>query len=411
MTKAIKTPLLDAVHAALPPATKEQLAVLTQSVKTDGQMTPIVTAHSGRFVLDGRDLMTVCKRLKINPRTQDLGPLSDEEMARYAATTNAVRKQLPVGTLAALASVLCKGRKIGDNQHSTGLSIEQAAHAYGISSDSVTRFHRVAKAAPALANVVARGTVSLSRAEQLVKAYDGDADAIDEVISLGEQALNVRRNKEATIARQTATARRIAKKNPGSATSLARFADSSFQVVLADPPWHYTNSPNFASPGVHYPTMTNEALIAMGDEVKRIVAQDAVLFLWTTNMHLPVALDLIKAWGFTYANNIVWPKARHVVTPGLVLPCHETLLVARRGQSLKVAGQAPIRSWPANLDAVKGVYKHSEKPSFYADEIERLFPKATKLEMFSRDPRPGWSVFGNEVEAQNDLDFAQRQHA
>jgi N6-adenosine-specific RNA methylase IME4 len=41
--------------------------------------------------------------------------------------------------------------------------------------------------------------------------------------------------------------------------------------------------------------------------------------------------------------------------------------------------------------------KHSAKPAFFAEQIERLYPGLPKLELFCRDPRPGWDAWGFEA--------------
>jgi len=44
------------------------------------------------------------------------------------------------------------------------------------------------------------------------------------------------------------------------------------------------------------------------------------------------------------------------------------------------------------------VREHSRKPDEQYEKIERLYPNARKLELFARRRRPGWDVFGNQVE-------------
>lgn len=45
------------------------------------------------------------------------------------------------------------------------------------------------------------------------------------------------------------------------------------------------------------------------------------------------------------------------------------------------------------------VREHSRKPDEQYGKIERLYPQGPYLEMFARRPRPGWQVWGNEVES------------
>jgi N6-adenosine-specific RNA methylase IME4 len=49
------------------------------------------------------------------------------------------------------------------------------------------------------------------------------------------------------------------------------------------------------------------------------------------------------------------------------------------------------------VEAPRG--RHSEKPKVFYELIERMYPHATRLELFARGKqRPGWTFWGNEVE-------------
>jgi N6-adenosine-specific RNA methylase IME4 len=44
--------------------------------------------------------------------------------------------------------------------------------------------------------------------------------------------------------------------------------------------------------------------------------------------------------------------------------------------------------------------RHSEKPDVFYELIERMYPHASKLELFHRGPpRPGWAAWGDESES------------
>src|SRR6202165_2782180 len=66
-----------------------------------------------------------------------------------------------------------------------------------------------------------------------------------------------------------------------------------FEVIVADPPWRYETGNDLP-----YPTMAIQDIKSM--PVESISADDAVLWLWTTNAHLRVAFDVVDAWGFEY---------------------------------------------------------------------------------------------------------------
>lgn len=179
-----------------------------------------------------------------------------------------------------------------------------------------------------------------------------------------------------------------------------------FNVILADPPWRIKagrslnnetgfNTDSSKSRDTDYPSMTNEEILAI--KISDLVAKDAHLYLWVTNAHLPVAFELIKKWGFKYSTTIVWTKNRFGGgLGGTFRITTEFLLFARRGQ-LK-ANKINGSTWHHVKRAyVNGKPKHSKKPDYFYEMIEATSP-GSKLELFARHKRPGWKVWGNEVE-------------
>jgi N6-adenosine-specific RNA methylase IME4/ParB-like chromosome segregation protein Spo0J len=162
-----------------------------------------------------------------------------------------------------------------------------------------------------------------------------------------------------------------------------------FQLIY-DPPWQLGNPSSAYAPENHYPTMTITDICALPVPA----AEDAVLFLWTVSSKLPEALQVMAAWGFQYRSSLVWIKD-WIGLGTWVRHRHELLLIANRG------------SWPppqpedrtdSVIEAKRG--RHSEKPARAYELIERMYPDATKLELFARGkPRAGWTAWGNEVEA------------
>jgi N6-adenosine-specific RNA methylase IME4 len=59
-----------------------------------------------------------------------------------------------------------------------------------------------------------------------------------------------------------------------------------------------------------HPTMDIEEIKAM--PVEDITADDAILWLWTTNAHLRVAFEIVDAWGFEYKSLLTWVKDRRI---------------------------------------------------------------------------------------------------
>ncbi|RWO95959.1 MAG: hypothetical protein EOQ98_24240 [Mesorhizobium sp.] len=166
-----------------------------------------------------------------------------------------------------------------------------------------------------------------------------------------------------------------------------------YPVGYADPPWKFGVRSEVTgrekSAENHYPTMTTDEIIALFRELDPF-SENAVFFCWATNPMLLDALRLLEALGFTYVHHWVWDK--EVAGTGYWgRDRHEILLIGRRGD---VAAPLP-GSQPETVHRErKG--KHSAKPDFYAETIERLFPGVARLEMFCRSPRPGWDTWGFE---------------
>ena len=91
---------------------------------------------------------------------------------------------------------------------------------------------------------------------------------------------------------------------------------SGYDVILADPPWHFQNwngAPGELTPGQqrrgnaqsHYRTMSQAEI----ESLPIPTAKDSVLLLWSCWPLLPEAMRTIDAWGFTYKTLAwVWVK-------------------------------------------------------------------------------------------------------
>jgi len=71
-----------------------------------------------------------------------------------------------------------------------------------------------------------------------------------------------------------------------------------FKIILADPPWDYGAFYTGGSAAEHYPPIRTEILKKL--PVDEIADDDSFLFMWATGPKLGDALEVIKAWGFTY---------------------------------------------------------------------------------------------------------------
>jgi len=133
--------------------------------------------------------------------------------------------------------------------------------------------------------------------------------------------------------------------------------------------------------------------------VDTISKPDCVLFLWATMPQLPVALAVMKSWGFTYKTvAFVWVKKTkndklHWGMGNWTRANPEMVLLGVKGKPKRVS-----RSVHSVVEAKVGA--HSRKPEEVRQQIVRLMgPEASYVELFARPPVPeGWDVWGNEVE-------------
>src|SRR5690606_32937879 len=74
---------------------------------------------------------------------------------------------------------------------------------------------------------------------------------------------------------------------------------------------------------------------------------------------------------------------------------HELLLIGRRGDAV-----APLPGTQPETVHSERKGRHSAKPDWFAEQIERLYPGIAKIDLFARVARPGWEVWGFEADSE-----------
>ena len=72
---------------------------------------------------------------------------------------------------------------------------------------------------------------------------------------------------------------------------------------------------------------------------------------------------------------------------------------------LGIRGKMPVSAHNIHSVIMSPIQKHSRKPADQYLRIEKLYPDKNYLEMFARNSKNGWDVFGNEVE--NSIELSQ----
>ena len=170
-----------------------------------------------------------------------------------------------------------------------------------------------------------------------------------------------------------------------------------YSTIIADPPW-YQRGGGKSKRGAdkHYTIMKeHEIKEVMESALDGKVTDDAHLYLWVANNHLPEAMRIIEHLGFRYITNIVWAKSRF----GLgryFRGQHELCLFATKGRGFSVRTDVNNVSSLLGQDLISPT-KHSSKPQQMYELVESR-SDGPYLELFARSTRPGWDVWGNEVE-------------
>lgn len=168
-----------------------------------------------------------------------------------------------------------------------------------------------------------------------------------------------------------------------------------YQIIYADPPWRYDQKGLQGAAEKHYSTMSLEDICKL--PVGSISAKDSILFLWATFPQLPAALRVISAWGFKYKTvAFLWLKKNRKADSwffGLGFWTRgnaEVCLLATRGHPKR-------QSSKIHQFIISPIQAHSKKPDIVRDKIVELAGDVPRIELFARQPTPGWDVWGNEV--------------
>jgi N6-adenosine-specific RNA methylase IME4/ParB-like chromosome segregation protein Spo0J len=178
--------------------------------------------------------------------------------------------------------------------------------------------------------------------------------------------------------------------------------DQKFGVILEDFEWDFLV--NSRETGMdrhaanHYAVSedahTPEEIVERTKGRFAVAADDCVLFMWVPIPHLAIGIHVLELRGFKYKSNVAWGKDK-IGTGFWFRERHEHLLVGVKGN---VPCPAPGEQWNSLQLSARG--RHSEKPDWAYELIEKYFPTLPKIELNACSGRPGWVSWGNEAPEQ-----------
>src|ERR1700681_3519592 len=340
------------------------LRSLADSISEVGLLHPVVVTPEGRLIAGHRRL-EACRVLGWTDVPVTVVDLY--QAARGEAHENFVRKDLLPSEIVALKRAIepLERREARERQghkadfcHPATVAEGQGA-APGDTRDKIARYLGI-------------GRTTIERAEAVVDAAEEEPEEYGYLVEQMDRS-----GKVAGAYRRLEVLRQ-AKELDAAPPELPT---GPFQVIVADPPWRYESGNSLP-----YPTMDIEEIKAM--PVAVIADENAILWLWTTNAHLRVPSEVVDAWGFEYRTLMTWVK-NQMGTGEWLRGQTEHCMLAVRGRPVFLHGNHTTVLHAARRE-------HSRKPEEFYALVEETSP-GCKLELFCRQQRTGWRVYGNEI--------------
>lgn len=347
------------------------VAELAKSIRNLGLLHPVVVTPDGHLIA-GQRRLEACRKLGWAEVPVHVVPLDD--LVRGEHDENAVRKDFLPSEMVAIAQALAPKEREAAKKRQVELG-----RTHGTPSGKLPEggTGQTRDKVAAYAGVSGR---TLEKAAAVVEAAAREPEKYGHLLAQMDDKGHVNGVYKRLVVAQKAEA--IAKEPPP-------LPVGPFRVLVVDPPWNYNNraqdlTHRAANP---FPPLSVEELgqLPVGGLAH---PEGAILWLWTTNAFLHDAFHLLDAWGFTHKTMLTWVKDR-MGTGDWLRGQTEHCLLAIRGK--------PVVCLTSQTTLLQGPLRdHSRKPEAFYALVEQLCP-GSKLELFARQPRPGWTVHGDEV--------------
>jgi N6-adenosine-specific RNA methylase IME4 len=363
-----------------------ELAELADDIRANGLLVPIWRHRDGR-IIDGRNRWLACQRIGIDPRSDTYTGPDGPALVAFVVGLNEKRRHLSTGQRAMVAAKIANLGHGGDRSKTPigALTQDEAARLLNVGTRSVDRASAVQReGAPELIDAVEHDRIAVSVAATIAAEPVETQRQI--ILSCDPKAI---RAAPVEIVRQRQAERAAA--NTDLATRQPIMPVVGYRVIVIDPPWPAGwMSRAMCRPdqiGFDYPTMSLDEIA----EFKLPAADDCHLWCWATQRFVPMALDIIKGWGFRYVCQFVWYKRGGFQPIGLPQYNVEFALYARRGAPTFVSTKA----FSCGFTGARR--EHSRKPDQFYDMVRRV-TAGPRIDIFSREPRDGFDQYGNETD-------------
>jgi len=360
-------------RSLMPRLTREEYESLEKSLCAEGCRDSLVVWKGKNIVVDGINRYEICRKYGIPFKVVEKKFGSTDEAKLWIIQTQLGRRNLTYyakGTLGLeLASLKASEAKQRQREH--GGTAPGKSRALSSNLTEVLPLDTRKEAAKIAG--VSEGTLHMVK-------------VINEKATEQEKAQLSNPNSRVTIHKVYGRIRRDELK-----TETPAFPAGKFAFIYADPPWtfEFVESENRTVQN-HYATMSLEELMLL--PVPTIAQNDCVLMMWAPACKVDEAMQLMKAWGFTYRTCAVWVKDK-VGLGHWFRTQHEMLLLAIKGNP---PTPPPEKRFSSVINAPRP-QQHSEKPDKVYKLIEQMYPRFEKIELFARQARKGWIGWGNQL--------------
>lgn len=179
-----------------------------------------------------------------------------------------------------------------------------------------------------------------------------------------------------------------------------------YQIIYADPPWEQRKgglrkSRPYQTRMMPYTTLQIETIFEIIDQIRnQYTYTPHIFFIWTIDKFLHLCETEMLKRQYKLHARIIWDKENGIAPAFTIRYTHEYLLWFYERPMLKI--NPVMRGKLTDVIREKSTI-HSKKPVKAYEMIETFYPTQNKIELFARNKREGWDVWGNEVESDIEL--------
>jgi len=172
-----------------------------------------------------------------------------------------------------------------------------------------------------------------------------------------------------------------------------------YNLLVIDPPWPKKKGgirsarPNQGR-SLDYQTLSIIEIFALLDaKIFPLTLTPHTVFMWATEEFLTDCEHQMTSRSYKRHARLIWNKTNGVAPAFSVRFSHEYLLWFYKPKFTPVHPSCRGKFTTVFTEKPR---EHSRKPDIAYNMIKEMFPDATRLDVFSREDRPGWDVWGDE---------------